>query len=281
MEESIRSRSLIISVLIHGLIFLVLLFTVMKTSIPPFPEAGGSGGVIVNIGYLAEAGGEVQPMSENITTDPSLERVRQTKVEEENYATQDMEESPVTKPAKEEKKNVVKTVSPQVNASNTEKKIAEPVKTVDQRAIYKGKSNDSKSQGTGTGTGDQGDPAGDPNSRYTGKSGSGTGLGQGDGEGTGSGSGKGGVSFSLAGRRMVRTPQINDRSQETGKVVVDITVDKNGNVVSAIPGGRGSTTTSAYLNKLAREAAMKAKFNLSPEGADIQRGTISFVFLVQ
>ena len=83
----------------------------------------------------------------------------------------------------------------------------------------------------------------------------------------------------LSGRRMVRTPQINDRSQETGKVVVDITVDKDGNVVAAIPGGRGSTTTSAYLMQLAKDAAMKAKFNPSPEGADIQKGTISFVFL--
>ncbi|MBP9790014.1 MAG: energy transducer TonB, partial [Bacteroidia bacterium] len=75
--------------------------------------------------------------------------------------------------------------------------------------------------------------------------------------------------------------QITDHSQETGKVVVDITVDKDGTVETAIPGGRGSTTTSAYLFRLAKEAAMKAKFNPSPEGADIQKGTISFVFLVQ
>jgi TonB family protein len=80
---------------------------------------------------------------------------------------------------------------------------------------------------------------------------------------------------------MLKNPQINDRSQETGKVVVDITVDKDGNVASAIPGGRGSTTTSAYLFKLAKEAAFKAKFNASPEDADIQKGTITFVFVVQ
>ena len=79
----------------------------------------------------------------------------------------------------------------------------------------------------------------------------------------------------------MRPPVISDRSQETGKVVVDITVDQAGNVVSAIPGGRGSTTTSSYLFRLAKEAAMKAKFNASPEGADVQKGTITFIFVVQ
>ncbi|TAH41304.1 MAG: hypothetical protein EYC69_08435 [Bacteroidetes bacterium] len=279
MDDTIRSRSIILSVVVHAVIFLVLLFTVMKTSIPPFPEAGGSGGVIVNIGYLDEAGGLIQPVSENITVDPSVNKVKQQSQPEENYATQDMEESPIVKENKDIKKDVKKVTTTPVS-TKVEKTNVEPVKTVNTKALYQGKNNNSKSQGTGEGAGDQGDPKGDPNSNYYGKSGNGTGLGQGDGEGTGSGSGKG-VSFSLSGRKMVRTPQINDRSQETGKVVVDITVDKDGNVVAAIPGGRGSTTTSAYLMRLAKDAAMKAKFNPSPEGADIQKGTISFVFLVQ
>lgn len=280
MDDTIRSRSIILSVLVHALIFLLLLFTMMKTTIPPFPEAGGSGGVIVNIGYLDEAGGLIQPVSENITVDPSVNKVKEQSQPEENIATQDVEEAPIVKEQKEVKKNVVKPVITPVNTTKVEKKEVVPVKTVDTKALYQGKSNNSKSQGTGQGAGDQGDPKGDPNSNYYGKNGNGTGVGQGDGEGTGSGPGKG-VSFSLSGRKMVRTPQINDRSQETGKVVVDITVDKDGNVVAAIPGGRGSTTTSAYLMRLAKDAAMKAKFNPSPEGADIQKGTISFVFLVQ
>ena len=113
--------------------------------------------------------------------------------------------------------------------------------------------------------------------------GAGSGTGTGDGEGPGIGTGKGGgVSFSLAGRKWNRPPPLpKDNTQETGKVVVDITVDKNGQVVSATPGGRGSTTTSAYLFRLAKEAAMKAKFDENPEAADIQRGTITFIFVVQ
>lgn len=280
MDATIRSRSIIISVAIHVGLFLILLFTVMKTQIPPFPETGGGGGVIVNIGYVDEASGEIQPMSMNTTEDPALTKVKPAPQVEENFATQETEESPVSKEVKDPKKTVSKTVKTDVKTVK-EDKISEPVKVVDARSLYKGKSNSSTSQGTGKGTGDQGDPQGDPNSKYYGKNGSGNGPGTGPGEGPGEGPGKGGVSFSLAGRKLLRTPQINDKSQETGKVVVDITVDKDGDVASAIPGARGSTTTSSYLYRLAKEAAMKAKFNPSPEGADIQKGTITFVFIVQ
>jgi hypothetical protein len=55
MDASIRSRSAIITIVIHAALFLVLLFTLMTIQIPPFPETGGGGGVIVNIGTLEEA----------------------------------------------------------------------------------------------------------------------------------------------------------------------------------------------------------------------------------
>lgn len=277
MNANIRSRSMILSVAVHAGLFLVLLFTMLKTQIPPFPETGGSGGVIVNIGTVDEASGDVQPMAEVISKDPVIQKVPPATAPEEDIATQDLEEVNIP-PAK--KVDVKKDVKPTKTEVKNTTKPAEPVKTVNPSAIYQGKTTASKSQGTGSGSGDQGDKNGDPFSKYTGKNGNGTGSGGGEGTGIGNGTGKG-ISFSLSGRKLIRTPQITDHSQETGKVVVDITVDKDGNVETAIPGGRGSTTTSAYLFRLAKEAAMKAKFNPSPEGADIQKGTISFVFLVQ
>jgi hypothetical protein len=91
-------------------------------------------------------------------------------------------------------------------------------------------------------------------------------------------SGKGGMSFDLTGRSMIRRPHlINNNNESTGRVVVNMIVDKNGNVIAAIPGGRGSTTTSSSLFAQAKEAALTAKF--SPAGADIQKGTMTFVFL--
>lgn len=249
----------------------------LKTEVPPFPETGGSGGVIVNIGMVDEASGDIQPMADVVSKEPVVEKVQPNTAPVENIATQDLEEVNIP-PAK--KVDTKKDVKPTKTEVKTTTKPAEPVKTVNTSALYQGKTTASKSQGTGSGTGDQGDKNGDPNSKYTGKNGNGTGDGGGEGTGQGNGTGKG-ISFSLSGRKLIRTPQITDHSQETGKVVVDITVDKDGTVETAIPGGRGSTTTSAYLFRLAKEAAMKAKFNPSPEGADIQKGTISFVFLVQ
>jgi TonB family protein len=289
MDASIRSRSLALAIFIHAAIFIALFFIVMTTPIPPFPESGGGGGVLVNIGYVESATGDVQPMSEVISEDPSITSQKQLESEEENIATQEFEDSPITKEKKEDKKTEAHSKKQDAKASQEVKKPAEPQKTANPLALYKGKSTNSTSQGTATtGTGDQGDKEGDPLSRYYGKNGTGTGngtgsgsgAGDGDGDGAGSGSGKG-ISFDLSGRKMVRTPVVDDRSQETGRVVVAITVDKNGNVISAIPGARGSTTTNAYLFSKAKEAATKAKFNTSPDAADIQKGTITFVFVVQ
>ena len=272
---------MIISVVIHAALFLLLLFFVMTTTIPPFPEPGGGGGVLVNIGYLDAATGDVQPMSSVVSPDPQQVKSAPQPAPEEKISTQDDESSVSMRTS--EKKEVKKETRKITNDT----RVAEPVKTADAASMYKGKKNNSTSQGTSaSGTGDQGDRQGDPNSSYTGKNGTGggpgTGTGTGGGDGDGNGPGKGsGISFDLSGRRLLLKPSIDDRSQETGKVVVSITVDRSGNVTEASPGARGSTTTSAYLFAKAREAAMKAKFNASPDAADIQKGTMTFVFLVQ
>jgi TonB family protein len=281
VNAAIRSRSFFYTVLVHGLIFLALLFFMLHSAIPPFPDAGGSGGVLVNIGYLDAATGEVQPMSENITQTPNPVKAQQTRAEEEKILTSENDEAVAVKSVekKELKKNIKKD---EKVTAKTETKVNVPVRVVDSRALYQGKNTNSKSQGTAaSGTGDQGDKNGDPFSKYTGKNGNGTGPGEGDGTGSGKGPGNGGISFDLAGRRLVRKPSIDDKSQETGKVVVSITVDKEGTVTEARAGARGSTTTSAYLFQKAKDAAMKAKFSPNPDGADIQKGTMTFVFLVQ
>lgn len=289
MDARIRSRALFLTILLHAALILALLFVVMTTPNPPFPEMGGGGGVLVNIGYVDESTGDVQPMSEQVTTTPSEAQVTPTPQSEDDFATQETEEAPIAKENKEAKKNPNPPKTTPQPITTPQKQTQTPRK-VDPGSLYSGKTTASRSQGTGaSGSGDQGDPKGDPNSMYTGKGGagggvgSGNGTGNGDGEGPGFGSGKGGgVSFSLVGRKWNKPPPLpRDNTQKTGKVVVNITVDNKGNVTSAIPGGRGSTTTDSYLFSLAKEAAMKAKFDENPDAGDIQRGTITFVFVVQ
>lgn len=80
---------------------------------------------------------------------------------------------------------------------------------------------------------------------------------------------------------MVSAPKIVDNSQKEGKVVVDIIVDKNGKVVKATPGGRGSTTTDRHLEKLAKEAAENTVFNAKPDAPIQQKGEMTFLFILE
>lgn len=286
MTIAIRRNSLLLTLLIHGVILFLLWYFVMSTQIPPF---GGGGGAESNIGFVEISSGDIQPQSENVSDNPAVQPTPQPAqtVKQENYNTQETEESAAIEEKKEKIKKAVKPVITSPVKAVVVKKPEPIVPKVNAEALYPGKKNNSTSQGTGTvAAGDQGTRDGDPNSLYQGKGqgqgGNGSGGGKGDGEGPGVGSGKGpGFSYELGGRNVRVRPSLNDNSQETGKVVVAIKVDKYGTVIDAVPGARGSTTTSSNLYRKAKEAALRAKFNASPEGVEEQRGTITFVFLVQ
>jgi TonB family protein len=122
--------------------------------------------------------------------------------------------------------------------------------------------------------------------KQKGESGDGTGAGGkgvgGDGVGFGSGTGRDlGTGFDLKGRSWSKKPGMEDNSEETGRVVIEIVVDKNGNVTSANGPARGSTTASPSLYKKAKQAALQAKFSPSPDGVEEQRGTITFDFRIR
>ncbi len=118
------------------------------------------------------------------------------------------------------------------------------------------------SQGNTSGTGNQGEPTGSPDSNNY----SGTGLGN------------KGVSYDLQGRNSLSIPKPQYNLQEGGKVMVEITVDKNGKVVNARPGMPGSTTSNSTLFEAARKAALKAKFNSDSSAPAYQKGTITYHF---
>lgn len=126
-------------------------------------------------------------------------------------------------------------------------------------------SSDSKSSGPTYSGGNQGAPTGGNSSNY------GTG-------GTGSGNSGNGPSFDLEGRNPLgQWPKPDYPGKEEGKVVVNIIVDRNGNVIRTEP-GKGSTIITPALVKAAREAALKAKFTPSATGIAEQKGTITYHF---
>lgn len=63
---------------------------------------------------------------------------------------------------------------------------------------------------------------------------------------------------------------------EEGEVVIEIEVDKDGNVISAKP-VRGTKVNDPAMREAARMAAMKAKFNPSPSGSK-ESGKITYKF---
>jgi hypothetical protein len=127
--------------------------------------------------------------------------------------------------------------------------------------------NDSKGQGVKGGRGDQGRPGGNPASdNYE-----------------GGGGGRSGVSITkgLTGRRITRFPSFEDEFNENAKVAVDIRVDADGNVTSAVFQPKGSTTNDVALRTIAVNKARQLRFNGQADGPETDLGTIVFQFKVR
>jgi hypothetical protein len=130
--------------------------------------------------------------------------------------------------------------------------------------LLNGNSSDGKPKGEGDAAVDgvKGDKDGEPiSSKYYGNTGSGA-----------------GGNYNLTGRKVLSTPKKQPDCQEEGVVVVRITVAKNGKVVSAIPGVKGSTNTTSCLLKPAKEAALSTIWNSDGAAPEIQIGTIIYKF---
>jgi len=63
--------------------------------------------------------------------------------------------------------------------------------------------------------------------------------------------------------------------------VVRIRVDREGKVISAEPGYKGTNILDENLLEAARKAALKARFNAKADAAYTQTGTITYHFVLQ
>lgn len=86
------------------------------------------------------------------------------------------------------------------------------------------------------------------------------------------------IKYKIKERIMVVIPKISIGTEDKGTVVVLITVDRNGNVISAEPGGIGSNTSNQYLYTKAKLAAQEARFDKSPTGPLKTKGTITITY---
>lgn len=278
-----------------ALLFLFIFKYTQKDDLIDIAElegGGGGGGVTVNFGD-SDVGSGADFKSEvlNVT-----ERVKQapapSQAEEEEVVASDLDDAPTvikTKPV--EKKDPKKVEAKPV----TVKEKPHPSKTTSDALSNLLNGNNKGGDGDDGVAGNKGKLGGDKNSgSYYGDGGSGggtgggTGSGNGTGTGPGSGSGSGGGSgagrgtgvgnYQLAGRKVLTKPKPQYKCNEEGQVVVEISVDKNGRVIAATPGVRGTTNSAKCLLDQAKIAALDTKFDTSESAPDKQVGKIIYNF---
>jgi outer membrane biosynthesis protein TonB len=280
-EQRKQISSVIITLLIHGLLLLILYLSTLSLPNPPYQD--NEGGMSVNFGTSDVGTGDEQAYSYTpiaSTTAPAPTPPAPASSTEEEVATQDIEDAPaIAKPEPVKKTPITKPVEPvktPVKPTAATTTPTPPQPKADENALFKpgayGKPNNSNGDGLGGGKGDQGELGGDPNSKSY--EGSGTGFGTGNGDGIGDGN------VRLAGRKLRFKPEVNDRSQAKGKVVIQIKVDRSGKVVDARYTQAGSTTSDEGLIRTSIEAAYKYRFDENQGASEIQTGAISFIYKV-
>lgn len=281
-QEEIKNKTIsgTIAVIIFGLLLLFLILYKLITPNPPFPQSeGGGGGMEMALG-MTDAGNDNIDYNQ-IGAAPSVvvseEAVKEELMTDDKSDVSIKEEIKKDEPEKETKtdvKNNTVVIKPVVKELTMAEKLA--LKYKKESGKTGGGIGDNKEAGQ------QGDPNGDPNGKGNGGTGGGTGGGNGTGDGPGNGPGSGpgtgsNYKFSLNGRSFIKPPTLPKDTKEEGKVVVNITVDSDGNVTEADPNGRGTTTSSALLKAKARQAAMATKFNIDGKVPE-QHGTITIIF---
>lgn len=172
---------------------------------------------------------------------------------------------------REEKAEALETQRQEAAAKREQQEREQKIGAINSRAknAFGGGKSDNGSQSTGQGNtfgkGNQGSPDGTPGANQY---------------GLGGGAGKG-ISFSLSGRNARSLPKPAFPGNESGTVVVEVTVDKYGKVTKALPGIKGSNTVNPDLLEAARKAALSASFNSDPNAPAFQKGSITYHFILE
>jgi len=250
IQDKNSRTGLIGTILVHLLFLLIFLFFGMTYQDPPEPNEGS---MMINFGTSDEGAGVVEAEeaasspSENVTPSEST----RASVVEENVLTQENTDAPVINSSET---LTEETVQEEQSASQS---LLDALNTANDRTT-----SEDGNQGDSGESGNQGKLEGDPNTN---------GLSKLPGNGIG---------YKLGGRGSVSFKKPENPTQKDGTVVVDIWVNRRGDVIRAKSGARGSTTTNPILQKQAEEAAFKAVFKSDSSAPFEQKGTMTFVFIL-
>lgn len=251
-----KRKALLGTVIFHAVLAVLFIFFGLKEPHPPKKEKMVS--IDMNYGTDLKGMGEQESQSEEEQKNAEQQEEEPEQQAEEQATSEDVatqEEAPVDAKEEEEGKETSDEAKEQEEEEEEKPEVSEELKEAQDR--FKDMEDDGGGEGDDGVSGNEGNPEGKP-------------------QGEGSLPGAGG-SWKLSGRKILQKPQPK-KPDEEGKVVIDIWVDQNGNVIRTSPNLSRSNTTSDKLLKLAQDAAKKAKFNPSPDAAVEQKGTFTFVF---
>ena len=235
------------TIVVHALALLVLFLMAFRTPLP----LPGEEGVEVDFGMMNQGMGNIQPDKPAIPQ--AAQPQQQPNKSKEDIVTQNDDEAPSLEKPKNTK-------------PKQEKPAEEPKPKVNDRALFKGSNNPQSggSEGITGQPGDQGKPDGMKGVRqYDGNGGKGNGAG-----------------YDLGGRGAKSLHRPNDDFPEEGIVVVDIWVNRTGQVTRAEIATKGTTVINQAMREKAKQAALRSAFASDPNAPEEQHGTITYTFVI-
>ena len=236
------------TIVVHALVLLVLFLMAFRTPLP----LPGEEGVEVDLGMMDQGMGNIQPEKPAIPM--AAQPQQQQNKSKEDIITQNDDEAPaIEKPKNTKPKQETKPVE-------------EPKPTVNQKALFKGSNNPQAggSEGITGQPGDQGKPNGLAGiKKYDGNGGKGNGTG-----------------YDLGGRGAKSLHRPDDDFSEEGRIVVDIWVNRDGQVVRAEVATKGTDIINNAMRQKAIQAAKRSTFASDPDAPEEQHGTITYTFVI-
>lgn len=247
-EKKDRGIAIVGTIVVHALVVLVLFLMAFRTPLP----LPGEEGVEVDLGMMDQGMGNIQPEKPAIPM--AAQPQQQQNKSKEDIVTQNDDEAPaIEKPKNTKPKQETKPVE-------------EPKPTVNQKALFKGSNNPQAggSEGITGQPGDQGKPNGLAGiKKYDGNGGKGNGTG-----------------YDLGGRGAKSLHRPDDDFSEEGRIVVDIWVNRNGQVVRAEVATKGTDIINNAMRQKAIQAAKRSTFASDPDAPEEQHGTITYTFVI-
>jgi TonB family protein len=236
------------TIVVHALVLLVLFLMAFRTPLP----LPGEEGVEVDLGMMDQGTGNIQPEKPAIPM--AAQPQQQQNKSKEDIVTQNDDKAPaIEKPKNTKPKQETKPVE-------------EPKPTVNQKALFKGSNNPQAggSEGITGQPGDQGKPNGLAGiKKYDGNGGKGNGTG-----------------YDLGGRGAKSLHRPDDDFSEEGRIVVDIWVNRDGQVVRAEVATKGTDIINNAMRQKAIQAAKRSTFASDPDAPEEQHGTITYTFVI-